>query len=98
MVLPEAQDPRGEVRALLGRPAMAGDGAHALERVDDQLCVGDGIISNKSPVRESRTPGSMSLERNRGQSGDRGTGTVAKAAGNSYSLHPRHARPSSPQC
>ena len=70
VALPEAQDPCGEVRAMLGRPAMAGHGAHAPEGADGQLCVRDGIISNKNSVRENRTPGSMSGERERDRGGD----------------------------
>ena len=61
---------------------LAGHGSHAPERADSQFCVGAGLVSNESPVRKNRTPSSMSLERNRGQGGDRGTGIVAKAADN----------------
>ena len=55
----------------------------------------EGMISNESRVREIRTPGLVSGERNRGQGGEGGTGTMAKAPGNGYSLHPRLARFSS---
>ena len=48
-----------------------------------------------SPVRELRTQGLTSGGRKCGQGGDRGTGTGAKAVGNSESLHPRQARLSS---
>ena len=71
---------------------------HGRERLrvrTEQLPVGEGMISNQSPVRENRTLGSMSRERNRDQGGDRGTGTRAKAVSNRYSLHPRQARLSS---
>ena len=60
---------------------MAGHGAHAPEGAYGQLGVGEGMISHESPVLENRTLGSMSGERKRGQGGECGTGTMAKAAG-----------------
>lgn len=43
--------------------------------------VGARIIANESRVRETRMLGSMSGGRDRGQGGDRGTGTGARVAG-----------------
>ena len=82
VAVPEAQGEVGGVRALPGRAPVAVHGPHAPERADGQLCVGEGMISNESPVPAIRTLGSMRGEGKRGQGGDRGTGTMAKAAGN----------------
>ena len=57
--------------------------------------VSEGMISNESPVWETRILGPMSGERKHGRSGDSGTGTKAKAIGNSYSPDPRQAHLSS---
>ena len=95
VALPDAQGAYREVRALPGRAILAGHGAQAPEGADRQLPVGEGMVWNESPVREYCALGSLSEERNRGQGSDRGTGTLAKAADNSYSLHPRQARLSS---
>ena len=46
----------------------------------------------ESPVRKVRTLGSMHGDRKRGQGGDRGTGTMAKAAGISLPLRPQQVR------
>lgn len=51
------------------------------ERWKAQLRVGESMISNESPVREIRTLGSIRVEGKRGQGGDLGNGTLAKAAG-----------------
>ena len=82
-------------RTLPCKQAVAGRRFGTPEGADSQLCGGESMISNESPVWKVRTLGSMSRERKRGQGGDRGTGTVAKAVGNCYSLHPRQVRLSS---
>lgn len=46
-----------------------------------QLRVGKSMISNENPVWEIRMLGSMRVEGERGQCGDLGNGTLAKAAG-----------------
>ena len=60
-----------------------------------QLRVGESMLSNESPVRKIRTLGSMHGEVKRGQAGDRGTGSMAKAAGISLPLRPQRVRLSS---
>ena len=82
-------------RTLPCKQAVAGRRFGTPEGADSQLCGGESMISNESPVWKVRTLGSMSRERKRGQGGDRGTGTMAKALGNCYSLHPRQVRLSS---
>ena len=69
VAVPEAQGEVGEVHALHGRAPMPVDGPHAPDAADSELCVGEGMISNESRVREIRTFGSMSGERKRGQGG-----------------------------
>ena len=91
VALPEAQGEGGGVRALPARAPRAGHGTHVPEGAS-QLCVGESVVSNKSPVRKIHTLGSTSGERKRGQGGDCGTSTMVKAAGNRYPLHPRQAR------
>ena len=61
------------------------------EGADAKLRESEGMISNESRVREIRTLGSLSGERNRGQGGDRGTGTGARAAAQ-QPLRPRSKR------
>ena len=70
------QSPRR--RALVGSlPQGCG---RDVRRPKVQLCVGEGMISNESPVPAIRTLGSMRGEGKRGQGGNRGTGTMARAA------------------
>ena len=70
VAVPKAQGEVGEVHALLGRAPAPVHGPHAPEAADSELCVGEGMISNGSQVREIRTFGSMSGERKRGQGGE----------------------------
>lgn len=56
--------------------------AHGPEAGDGQLRVSEGMIANESPVRAIPTLGSTGGGRKRGQGGDWGTGTIAKAVGN----------------
>lgn len=56
--------------------------AHGPDAGDGQLRVSEGMIANESPVRSIRTLGSTGGGRKRGQGGDWGTGTIAKAVGN----------------
>ena len=91
----EAQGEEPETPALPGRKAVAGLRFGTPEGAEAQLRLSEGLTSNESRVRRNRTLGSTSTERNRGQGGERGTGTMAKANGNSYSLPPRQARISS---
>ena len=58
--MPEAHGAYEEVRALPARAPMAGHGAHVPTGADGQLCVGTGMISNESPVREIHMPDSLS--------------------------------------
>ena len=62
------RDAHWEVRALLGRATMKRHWTHAPDSADGQPCVGEGMISNGSPVREIRTLGSTSGEGNRSRS------------------------------
>ena len=84
-----------------GRRALAGSLPQGcgrdVRRPQVQLRVAEIMLSNESPVRKVRTLGSMHGERKRGQGGDRGTGTMAKAARISLPLRPRRVRLSSAQ-
>ena len=70
VAVPEAQGEVGEVRAPPGRAPVAVHRPHAPEGAGGQLCVGEGMISNESPARETRTVDSMRGERRRGQGGE----------------------------
>ena len=82
-----------------GRRALAGSLPQGcgrdVRRPQVQLRVAEIMLSNESPVRKVRTLGSMHGERKRGQGGDRGTGTMAKAARISLPLRPQQVRLSS---
>ena len=60
----------GGVRALPGREAVAGPRLGTPEGAEAQLRVSEGMISYQSRVREIRTLGSTSGERNRVQGGE----------------------------
>ena len=79
-----------------GRRALAGSLPQGcgrdVRRPQVQLRVAESMLSNESPVRKVRTLGSMHGDRKRGQGGDRGTGTMAKAAGISLPLRPQQVR------
>ena len=77
----EAQGTVRKTRALPEGEAADGLRLGTPESPESQLRVSEGMVSNESRVRESRTLGSMSGERNRGQGGDRGTGTGARVVG-----------------
>ena len=63
------------------------------ERRKGQLRVGESMILNENPAREIRMLGSMLVEGKRGQGGDLGNGTLAKAAGQPPILPPSTSAP-----
>ena len=85
----------GGVRALPGREAVAGLRLGTPEGAEAQLRVSEGMVSNESRVREIRTLGSMSGERNVVKVGNHAPARWRKPPTNCDSLYPRQARLSS---